>query len=214
MLGTMLEKIKDFVVYDADREFYAKIFPDSVGRKDLMRLRKMRSSDLPGVMAIERASYQFPWEEDIFRDCFKANYSCWVCVEDDDVLGYSILAMAVGEAHVLNICVAPAEQGQGIGRKMLENLIEAGQGTGGYHVSGSQAVQYRRYRPLPGHGVQRNRYQKRLLPVGKRPRRRPDAGVADFLVGAIPCGCPFVNCTDKRAGTSPAPTMQIISNYR
>jgi len=128
MLGMMLDKIKDFVVYDADREFYAKLFPGSVGRKDLMRLRKMRSSDLPGVMAIERASYQFPWEEDIFRDCFRANYSCWVCEEQDTVLGYSILSMAVGEAHVLNICVAPAEQGQGIGRKMLENLVEIARG--------------------------------------------------------------------------------------
>ncbi len=128
MLGMMLEKIKDFVVYNADREFYAKLFPDSVGRKDLMRLRKMRSSDLLGVMAIERANYQFPWEEDIFRDCFRANYSCWVCEEDDTVLGYSILAMGVGEAHILNICVAPAEQGQGIGRKMLENLIEIARG--------------------------------------------------------------------------------------
>lgn len=128
MLGMMLDKIKDFVVYDADREFYAKLFPDSVGRKDLMRLRKMRSSDLPGVMAIERANYQFPWGEDIFRDCFRANYSCWVCEEQDAVLGYSILAMGVGEAHVLNICVAPDEQGQGIGRKMLENLIEEARG--------------------------------------------------------------------------------------
>jgi len=128
MLGTMLDKIKEFVVYDADREFYAKLFPGSVGRKDLMRLRKMRNSDLPQVMAIERASYQFPWAEDIFRDCFRANYSCWVCEEQDTVLGYSILSIAVGEAHVLNICVAPDEQGQGIGRKMLENLINHAQG--------------------------------------------------------------------------------------
>ncbi len=128
MLGIMLEKIKDFMVYDADREFYAKLFPNSVGRKDLMRLRKMRNTDLPQVMAIERASYRFPWGEDIFRDCFRANYNCWVCEEQDTVLGYSILSIAVGEAHVLNICVAPAEQGQGIGRKMLENLIELARG--------------------------------------------------------------------------------------
>ncbi len=128
MLGMMLEKIKDFVVYDADKEFYAKIFPGSVGRKDLMRLRKMRSSDLSSVVAIERASYTFPWEEDIFRDCFKANYNCFVCEEQDVVLGYCILSMAVGEAHVLNICVSPNEQGQGIGRKMLEHLIETARG--------------------------------------------------------------------------------------
>jgi len=30
------EKVKDFVVYDADREFYAKVFPDSVSPKDLL----------------------------------------------------------------------------------------------------------------------------------------------------------------------------------
>jgi ribosomal-protein-alanine N-acetyltransferase len=124
----ILDKIKDFIVYDADKEFYAKVFPGSVGRKDLMRLRKMRSADLSGVMAIENASYQFPWEEDIFRDCIKANYDCWVCEEQDIVLGYCILSMAVGEAHVLNICVAPSEQRQGIGRKMLEHLIETARG--------------------------------------------------------------------------------------
>ncbi|MGZ8165845.1 MAG: ribosomal protein S18-alanine N-acetyltransferase [Methylobacter sp.] len=124
----LLDKIKNFVVYDADKEFYAKVFPDSVGRKDLMRLRKMYASDLPAVLEIERKNYQFPWEEDIFRDCFRAGYSCWVCEELDKVLGYSILSIGAGEAHILNICVDPAEQKQGIGRKMLENLIEVARG--------------------------------------------------------------------------------------
>ena len=36
--------------------------------------------------------------------------------------------MAVGEAHILNISVAPNEQGQGIGRRMLEHLIELATG--------------------------------------------------------------------------------------
>ncbi|MGZ8152033.1 MAG: ribosomal protein S18-alanine N-acetyltransferase [Methylococcaceae bacterium] len=124
----LLDKIKNFVIYDADREFYAKLFPDSVERKDLMRLRKMTLSDLPEILAIERKNYQFPWEEDIFMDCFRAGYSCWVCEELDKVLGYSLLSMAVGEAHILNISVDPAEQKQGIGRKMMENLIEVARG--------------------------------------------------------------------------------------
>jgi ribosomal-protein-alanine N-acetyltransferase len=34
------------------------------------------------------------------------------------------MTMGVGEAHILNISVHPEEQGQGIGRKMMENLIE------------------------------------------------------------------------------------------
>ncbi len=124
----LLDKIKDFIIYDADREFYATVFPNSVSRRDLMRMRKMTVSDLPEVLAIEQQNYLFPWEEDIFKDCFKAGYSCWVCEEQDKVLGYSLLTMAIGEAHILNISVDPAEQNQGIGRKMLEHLIEVARG--------------------------------------------------------------------------------------
>ncbi|MGJ0490661.1 ribosomal protein S18-alanine N-acetyltransferase [Methylobacter sp.] len=127
-MRVMLEKIKNWLVYDADREFYAKVFPDSMSRRDLMRIRRMAVSDLPSVAAIEKKGYQFPWGEDIFRDCLKARYECWVCEERDKVLGYCIASIAVGEAHVLNLCVDPAEQGQGIGRKLLENLIESARG--------------------------------------------------------------------------------------
>jgi ribosomal-protein-alanine N-acetyltransferase len=127
-MRVMLEKIKNWLVYDADREFYAKVFPDSMSRRDLMRIRRMTVSDLPSVAAIEKKGYQFPWGEDIFRDCLKARYDCWVCEERDKVLGYCIASVAVGEAHVLNLCVDPDEQGQGIGRKLLENLIDSARG--------------------------------------------------------------------------------------
>jgi len=124
----LLDKIKNFIVYDADKEFYAKVFPDSVPRTDLMRIRRMTASDLPAVLAIERKNYQFPWGEDIFRDCFKAHYELRVCEETDRILGYCIVSVAVGEVHILNISVDPAEQNQGIGRKMLEYVIENSRG--------------------------------------------------------------------------------------
>ena len=123
-MQSLLDRIKNFVVYDADREFYAKVFPDSVSRADLLRMRRMTLSDLPAVLEIEKKNYQFPWDEDIFKDCFKANYDLRVCEEMDRVLGYCVQSMAVGEAHILNISVDPAEHNQGIGRKMLEHMIE------------------------------------------------------------------------------------------
>ncbi len=123
MVFEFFDRVKNLVVYDADRDFYAKVFPDSVSRKDLMRLRRMRSSDLPQVMEIEKANYEFPWTEAVFEDCLRVNYSCWVCEEDEQILGFSIVAIAVGEAHILNINVDPAEQKQGIGRMMMDNLI-------------------------------------------------------------------------------------------
>lgn len=124
MVFEFFDRLKNFVVYDADRDFYAKVFPNSVPRKDLMRLRRMRSSDLPQVLAIENANYDFPWSEGVFQDCLRVNYSCWICEEDDKILGFCIISIAVGEGHILNINVAPDEQNQGIGRMMLKHLIE------------------------------------------------------------------------------------------
>lgn len=121
-----LEKMKDMLVYDADREFYAKVFPGSVSRMDLMKVRWMDVSDLPSILAIEEKNYNFPWSENIFLDCLRAlNYCCWVCQEQDDkVIGYCILSIAAGEAHIMNLCVDPAAQGLGAGRKMLEHMID------------------------------------------------------------------------------------------
>ncbi len=118
--------IKNFVCYDADREFYAKVFPNSVKSVDLIRLRKMHKDDLPSVLKIEAKNYQYPWNENIFNDCFIAtSYSCWVCEdENDEIIAYAILSVAVGESHIINISVAPKMQGIGIGQKIMTHLIK------------------------------------------------------------------------------------------
>jgi len=56
----ILDTVKDFVVYDADTEFYAKVFPDSVDRKDLMRLRRMRLEDVPTYLQLKEKIIIFP----------------------------------------------------------------------------------------------------------------------------------------------------------
>lgn len=88
------------------------------------RVRGMRRTDLAAVMAIERASYQFPWSEGVFRDCLRVGYACWVALDDEDrVAGYGLMSTAVDEAHVLNLCVGPAYRRRGIGTFLLTHLI-------------------------------------------------------------------------------------------
>jgi ribosomal-protein-alanine N-acetyltransferase len=90
----------------------------------LVRFRAMVPSDLPAVAAVERASYQFPWSEGIFRDCLRVGYLCRVAELGGEVIAYGVVAMGAGEAHILNLCVRSELRGRSIGRQMLMLLLE------------------------------------------------------------------------------------------
>lgn len=97
-------------------------------------LRPMRGDDLDAVMDIERRAYPFPWTLGIFRDCLQAGYPSWVMVEGDAILGYGVVSLAAGEAHVLNICIAPEAQGRGLGRRLLRALVRIARGHGAERI--------------------------------------------------------------------------------
>lgn len=87
-------------------------------------LRDMQLEDIFPVHALERRVYEFPWEAEAFRDCLFMKYPCWVGECNGILCAYSILSVAAGEAHLLNICLAPEIQGKGLGRKVLEHVAE------------------------------------------------------------------------------------------
>ena len=87
-------------------------------------IRPMKLEDLERVVAVETAAYEFPWTIGIFRDCMRAGYNCWVLSRPNEVIGYGILSVAASEAHVLNVCVRPGEQGGGHGRRLMRRLID------------------------------------------------------------------------------------------
>lgn len=87
------------------------------------RFRPMTEADLPAIMAIELAAYPFPWTEGILRDCLRVGYNCWVYETADGIQGYGVMSVAAGEAHILNLCVRPTEQGKGLGKRLLAYII-------------------------------------------------------------------------------------------
>lgn len=86
-------------------------------------LRLMSHEDLPQVADIERRSYDFPWTQGVFRDCLLADYVCLVLAAEGRVLGYGILSVAAGEAHVLNLCVDPEYRHFGYGERVLNEML-------------------------------------------------------------------------------------------
>lgn len=52
------------------------------------------------------------------------DYPGWVAeLSDGTLVGHGVLTLAVGEAHILNLCVDPGQQGKGIGRALLATML-------------------------------------------------------------------------------------------
>jgi ribosomal-protein-alanine N-acetyltransferase len=84
-----------------------------------MTIRQLVQTDFPTLLAIEESTQPLPWSEAAFKRCSEANYPGWVRVEDNQVVGFIILSLALGECHILNLCVHPAHQHQGFGNELL-----------------------------------------------------------------------------------------------
>lgn len=88
------------------------------------RIRPMEFADLVGVVGVEQASYPYPWSRSIFEDCLRAGYCCLVAEVDGVLQGHGIMMVRAGEAHVLNLCVAPLSRRSGVAWQMLDELLD------------------------------------------------------------------------------------------
>lgn len=86
-------------------------------------LRPMMEADLPRIHRIELASYDYPWTQGNFADSLHAGYSMWVREAEGEVIGYYAMMAAAGEAHLLNLTIAPSWRRHGLGRDLLEHCV-------------------------------------------------------------------------------------------
>ncbi|HTL14986.1 MAG TPA: ribosomal protein S18-alanine N-acetyltransferase [Thermomonas sp.] len=141
-------------------------------------LRPMREADLDAVMAIEERAYPFPWSRGIFRDCLQAGYPMWLQEDASGIVGYGVLSIAAGEAHVLNLCTAPGHEGRGLGRRMLQALLGFARGAGAQRVF----LEVRPSNPRAIALYERSGFNE----IGRRPRYYPARdGREDAIVMAM-----------------------------
>lgn len=88
-----------------------------------VEIRPLVSTDIDEVLAVEQASHPFPWTEGILNDCLKVGYPSWVVVENGATVGYAMMSLAVGECHILNLCVLPTVRRKGYGKRLMETLL-------------------------------------------------------------------------------------------
>lgn len=101
---------------------------EGIGR---LMARPMGYGDCYRVDRIEREAYEFPWSLQNFASSIRAGHDAWLFeigptpgAAAVDLCGYALLMWAPEEIHLLNITVAPALQGRGVGAAMLRWLLD------------------------------------------------------------------------------------------
>lgn len=87
-------------------------------------IRVMHPTDLDRVILIEREIFLFPWSPGNFSDSIDAGYLCQVMEQADTIVGYGIMMMSPDEAHILTLGIAANWQKKGLGKKLLQHLIQ------------------------------------------------------------------------------------------
>ena len=82
----------------------------------------MHEEDLDRVIALEKKAFSHPWTRKLYADAL-TDYECWVMYLDDQHVGHGVINQVLDEAHLLNIAIAVEQQGQGLGRQLLEYLM-------------------------------------------------------------------------------------------
>lgn len=86
--------------------------------------RRMRMGDVSRVAEIETTVYTHPWTAGNFSDSLEAGYECWVLERQGELVGYAVMMVAAGEAHLLNLSIAAEHQGQGLGEDFVRFLLK------------------------------------------------------------------------------------------
>jgi ribosomal-protein-alanine N-acetyltransferase len=87
----------------------------------------MRLSDLPAVLVLEEELFApDTWSAAMYRDELARTDTRWYLVaeEEGEVIGYAGLIAYPDEAHVATIGVTAKRQGEGIGARLLDALLE------------------------------------------------------------------------------------------
>ena len=92
--------------------------------KNDLQFVPMTARHLDAVLAIEQVAYEFPWSRGNFVDSIAAGHVAqMLCDAHGSLHGYLLALPGHEEMHLLNLTVAPAEQGRGHAGSMLQWLV-------------------------------------------------------------------------------------------
>ena len=130
------------------------------------------------ILEIEKSSFPSPWSLNAFKGEINRLIShLWGLTVGEALVGYICFWIVAAEAHLMNIAVHPKERRKGLGRYLLNKMVEVGK---------SKEVQKVWLEVRPSNSVARDLYEKvGFGETGRRPRYYRDTN-EDAIVMCLP----------------------------
>lgn len=84
----------------------------------------LSTADLSNAWQIEKRAHAFPWSEQTFASNQGERYLNYQLAVDGEMAAFAITQIVLDEATLFNIAVDPAYQRRGLGRELLEHVID------------------------------------------------------------------------------------------
>jgi [ribosomal protein S18]-alanine N-acetyltransferase len=90
-----------------------------------VQIRWMLRCDMPAVLDIERTSFEFPWNEEHFREYLRQrNCIGMVAEHEQKIVGFMIYELHKSQVRILNFAVAKEFRRRGVGSQMVQPLVD------------------------------------------------------------------------------------------
>jgi len=84
----------------------------------------LSTTDLSQAWEIEKRAHAFPWSENTFASNQGERYLNYQLMAEGKMAAFAITQIVLDEATLFNIAVDPVFQRRGLGRELLEHLID------------------------------------------------------------------------------------------
>lgn len=101
-----------------------------------LRFERIALKHLPDLMEIEVEAYQEPWTLNMFRqEVFNGSSHFHVALLGDEVAGYVGFWLVLDEAHITSVTIRDTMRGRGLGRQLMEFIMDAAKAVGATRAS-------------------------------------------------------------------------------
>ncbi|MGI6633833.1 MAG: ribosomal protein S18-alanine N-acetyltransferase [Christensenellales bacterium] len=103
----------------------------------MINVRRMTLQDVDQVAAIERATFATPWSRASFESEMTTNMVARYLVAEQDnvILGFGGMHIILDEGHITNIAVRAQDRGRGIGKLLLQSMMQYASNLGAAYLT-------------------------------------------------------------------------------